>query len=55
MKVLVLANGEPPSAAFIGQLAAEHDLFIAVDGAALKAVRLGTQPDIVSGDLTRWI
>jgi len=50
MKVLLLANGEPPSQMLLARLAAEHDLFIAVDGAALKAVRLGTLPDIVSGD-----
>ncbi len=50
MKVLILANGEPPSQMLLAQLAAEHDLFIATDGAALKAVRLGTLPDIVSGD-----
>lgn len=50
MKVLILANGEPPPPVFLARLAAEHDLFIAADGAALKAVRLGTQPDIVSGD-----
>lgn len=50
MKVLILANGEPPSGTLLARLAAEHDLFIATDGAALKAVRLGILPDIVSGD-----
>lgn len=50
MRVLILANGEPPSPVLLARLAAEHDLFIAVDGAALKAVRLGALPDIVSGD-----
>ncbi len=50
MRVFILANGEPPSRAFLARLADEHDLFIAVDGAALKAMRLGTLPDIVSGD-----
>ncbi len=50
MKVLILANGEPLSGTLLARLTAEHDLFIATDGAALKAVRLGTLPDIVSGD-----
>ncbi len=50
MRVLILANGQPPSQMLLARLAVEHELFIAVDGAALKAVRLGTQPDIVSGD-----
>ena len=50
MKVLILANGEPPSQMLLARLAVEHELFIAVDGAALKAVKLGTLPDIISGD-----
>jgi thiamine pyrophosphokinase len=50
MRVLILANGEPPSQALLARLAAEHNLFIAVDGAALKSVRLGVLPNIVSGD-----
>lgn len=50
MKVLILANGDPPSSALLARLAAEHDLFVAADGAALKAVRLGVSPNIVSGD-----
>ena len=50
MNVLILANGEPPSQILLARLATEHDLFIAVDGAALKAVRLGVMPNIVSGD-----
>ena len=50
MRVLILANGEPPSADLLARLAAEHDLFIAADGAALTAVRLGVAPNIVNGD-----
>ncbi len=50
MNVLILANGEPPSQLLLARLAAEHDLFIAADGAALKAVTLGVPPDLVSGD-----
>ena len=50
MRVLILANGEPPSAALLARLAAEHDLFLATDGAARTAARLGVFPNIVSGD-----
>ena len=50
MRILILANGEPPSQALLARLAAEHDLFLTTDGAALTAVRLGVCPDIVSGD-----
>ena len=50
MRVLILANGEPPSAALLARLASEHDLFLATDGAALTAAQLGICPDVVSGD-----
>ena len=50
MHVFILANGEPPSETLLARLAAEHDLFLAADGAALTAVRLGARPDLVSGD-----
>ena len=50
MRVLILANGEPSSPALLARLATEHDLFIAVDGAARSASALGQSPDIVSGD-----
>jgi len=50
MRVLILANGEPPSAGLLTRLAAEHDLFLATDGAGLTAARLGIPPNIVSGD-----
>ncbi len=50
MRALILANGDPPTQSLLARLAAEHDLLIAVDGAALKAVRLGVLPNIVSGD-----
>ena len=50
MRVLILANGEPPSQKLLAWLAADHDLFLATDGAALTASRLGVCPDIVSGD-----
>ncbi len=50
MKALILANGEPPSKELLARLASEHDLFLAADGAALTAARLGIYPNIVSGD-----
>ena len=50
MRILILANGEPPSAKLLARIAAEHDLFLAADGAALTAARLGVFPNIVSGD-----
>lgn len=50
MRVLILANGEPPSQKLLARLAADHDLFLATDGAALTAARFGVCPDIVSGD-----
>lgn len=50
MNVLLLANGEPPSSELLARLADTHDLFIACDGAAQKAVALGVVPDVVSGD-----
>ena len=50
MHVLILANGEPPSAGLLARLAAQCGLFIATDGAALTAARLGVFPHVVSGD-----
>ncbi len=50
MRVFILANGEPPSAGFLAQAVASHDLFLATDGAALTAARLDVRPDVVSGD-----
>lgn len=51
MRVLILANGEPPAdREWAQRLAAAHDLLIATDGAAHRAVGLGLTPDIVCGD-----
>ena len=50
MRVLILANGEPPSQTLLARLVADYDLFIAVDGAVRTASALGQSPDIVSGD-----
>ena len=50
MRVLILANGEMPPAEWAQRIAAEHDLVLATDGAAHKAVELGLTPNIVCGD-----
>ena len=50
MRVLILANGEPPSQALLARLVDQHDLFLAVDGAARTAHTFGLSPDIISGD-----
>ena len=50
MRVLILANGEPPSTELLARTAAQCDVFIATDGAALTAARLGVFPHIISGD-----
>lgn len=50
MRVLILANGEPPDPEWAQRIAAEHDLLLATDGAAHRAVELGLKPDIVCGD-----
>lgn len=50
MRVLILADGDPPSPALAQRLAHEADLRIATDGAANKAAALGLTPDILCGD-----
>jgi thiamine pyrophosphokinase len=50
MRILILANGEPPSASLAQKLAARHDLLMATDGAAHRAVGLGLTPAIICGD-----
>lgn len=50
MRVLILANGDPPDPAWTRRIAAEHDLVLATDGAVHKAVELGLKVDIVCGD-----
>ena len=50
MRVLILANGDPPTAAVARSAAARHDLLIATDGAAHSAATLGLTPDIICGD-----
>jgi thiamine pyrophosphokinase len=50
MRVLILANGDPPSVDLARAEAAAHDLLIAADGAVHKAAALGLSPDLVCGD-----
>ena len=49
--VLILANGEPPSADLLRRRAAECGLFVCTDGAAAAALAAGLRPDLVVGDL----
>lgn len=50
MEVLILANGEPPTAERAQELAAQYALVIATDGAAHRAAELGITPHIICGD-----
>jgi len=50
MRVLILANGDPPSKKRIEELQKAHDLLLATDGAVHKAALLGVSPDLVTGD-----
>ena len=50
MRALVIANGDPPSAALLDELR-EGALVVAADGGARSALALGVMPDIVTGDL----
>lgn len=51
MRAVVIANGEPPSAALFAELMAGGPLLIAADGGAGHALALGRIPDAVVGDL----
>lgn len=51
MRVLVVANGEPPSGDLLHRLAATADLIVAADGGAIIALDAGITPDAVVGDL----
>jgi len=48
---LVLCNGEPPSRTLIRRLVRAAGLFVAADGGANAAARLGVRPDVIIGDL----
>ena len=49
-RVLLLANGTPPSATLIHKRVADCSCLIVVDGAAETAISLGLEPHIVCGD-----
>jgi thiamine pyrophosphokinase len=49
--MLIIANGEQPSAALLWSLAAEATFVVAADGGADRALRCGITPDAVVGDL----
>lgn len=51
MRALVVANGEPPSAALVAELRPAADAVVAADGGADTVLALGLTPDIVIGDL----
>ncbi len=50
MRVLILANGDPPSPELAQHVAREAHLRIVTDGAAHKAAPLGIVPDVLCGD-----
>ena len=50
MRVLIMANGDPPSMRSARAAVAQHDLLIAVDGAAHVASALGLKPGLICGD-----
>lgn len=50
MRVVILANGTPPSASLLRQRVQAAQLFIATDGAANTALNLGVSPQIICGD-----
>lgn len=51
MRALVIANGDPPSAALLAELREGAALVVAADGGARSALARGLVPDIVTGDL----
>lgn len=51
MRVLILANGNPPSPDLAHEYAGWADLLVAANGGAGHALGLGLQPDVVIGDL----
>ena len=51
MRALVIANGDPPSAALLDELRPGAALVVAADGGARHALALGLVPDVVIGDL----
>ncbi|MEK6565404.1 MAG: thiamine diphosphokinase [Bacteroidota bacterium] len=50
-KVLILANGQPPSKRLLLRLLKQSAVFVCADGGANTAARLGLKPDLIIGDL----
>ncbi len=50
MRVVILANGDPPSYEIAREVVERNDLLIAVDGAAHIAAAIGLRPALVCGD-----
>ncbi len=48
---LILCNGLPPPPDLLHRGLEDAELFIAADGGAVRAARLGVRPDVVVGDL----
>jgi len=49
-KILVIANGAPPSAPLFERLAQEHDKLVAVDGGLHACLQYNHEPDLIIGD-----
>lgn len=50
MKAVILAHGQPPTAAFARSVVHAADVFLAADGASIFAHAIGLKPDVISGD-----
>ena len=50
MRVLIMANGDPPSRRNARAAVERHELLIAVDGAAHVAAAMGLKPGLICGD-----
>ena len=52
--ILILCNGSPPSEQLFSKYRAKTDRFIAADGGANIALKLGAIPDVIIGDLDSY-
>lgn len=52
--ILILCNGSPPSKQLFAKYRAKTDYFIAADGGANIALKLGATPDVIIGDLDSY-
>ncbi|NIT56259.1 MAG: thiamine diphosphokinase [Aliifodinibius sp.] len=52
--ILILCNGSPPSQQLFNKYRAKTDYFIAADGGANIALKLGVIPDVIIGDLDSY-